>query len=117
AAAAIALCALVQSASVGLAWHQAKGWTDGMRQAVAHIPRGASLLVTQPWDWADVRHPFMTARDRVPGWYFSLNDFPALMHMASLAIERDAFVPLLFSHPQKQILSFAPGLGHEQGKP
>ncbi len=116
-AATVALCAVLQSASVALAWHQAKGWTDGMRQAVLRIPPGSSLLVAQPWARADVRHPFMTARDRVPGWYFSLNDFPALMHMTSLAIRRDVFIPLLFSHPQKQILSFAPGFGREQGKP
>lgn len=113
----VAALALLQSGSVALAWHQSKGWTDGMRQAIETIPAGGRLLVVQPWPRSDTRHPFLTARDRLPGWYFALNDFPSLMHMTSLAVRRGIFVPLLFSHPQKQILSFAPGLGGEQGKP
>ena len=113
----IAAFSVLQSASVAVAWQQSKTFTDGMRHAVETIPRGSRLLVVQPWPRGDVRYPFLTARDRLPGWYFALNDFPALMHMASLAVPRGIFVPLLFSHPQKQILAFAPGLGGEQGKP
>lgn len=113
----IAAVSVLQSASVALAWQQSKAWTDGMRRAVETIPPGSRLLVVQPWQRNDVRYPFLTARDQLPGWYFALNDFPALMHMASAAAQRGVFVPLLFSHPQKQILAFAPGLGGEQGKP
>jgi hypothetical protein len=116
--AVLAVIILTQTGSVALAWHQSAAWTDGMRQAMAQVPRGARLLVVQPWNWAQPHHLFLTARQAVPGWYFALNDFPGLMHIAALAaVERGVFFPLLFSHPQKQILSFAPGFGAEQRMP
>jgi hypothetical protein len=116
--AALALAALVQSASVGLAWQQAAHWTAGLRQAIQALPPASRLLVAVPWSEGDYHSLYARGRRTLPGWYFTLADVPALVHLPTLAVERGAFVPLLFNHPQKQILDFTPDvrdLGRDRG--
>ena len=59
--------------------------------------------------------------DALPRWAVSLNRIPALTHFGSLAaIDRSAFVPLLFTHPDKQLLQAHPDFGpidQQQGLP
>jgi hypothetical protein len=120
ACATVVACGTLQAVSVGRAWGEAQHWIGGLQAALRQTPPGQRLLIAVPWHKPEFRRLYVEGRRLYPGWYYQLADFPALMHMGSLAVMRGDFVPLLFSHPQKQILSFTPeveALGHPQGNP
>lgn len=103
-AALVAIACIAQSASVTWAWRQSDLWYQQFRQALAQVPVGAKLLVAAP-GVASSENVLRQGRG-VPGFYVALANKPALSHMPSLAVSRGAFVPLIFTHTQKQILAF-----------
>ena len=92
-------------------WHHATAAEGETRAALARIERGAVLHTS-----VDVQTYVAAVEGKpegsepfLPVWAVSINRIPALAHFGSLAvIERSAFVPLLFTHPDKQLLQAHP---------
>jgi hypothetical protein len=105
--AGLAVLAVLQCASVAVAWRASQPYVAGMRKAFALMPPGSRLLVAAPMLSPSDTDPYGVRDPRAPGWYLALFDFPNLIHMPTLAvIDRSAFVHTIFVHPDKQILSF-----------
>jgi hypothetical protein len=107
AAAVVAGCVLLQTVSVARQWHLADQWLDGFHRALDRLPAGSRLLVATPWA-AEAHGDLFKRHSAVPGWYLSIVSKHSLAHMASLAVTRGAFVPVLFADPNKQILALTP---------
>lgn len=99
----VALACLVQSGSVTASWRQSDLWFQDFRAALQQVPVGAKLLVTAPA--LPSSNNVLRQGEQVPNFYVTLANKPALSHMPSLAVMRGAFVPLIFTHPQKQTLA------------
>ena len=99
-------------------WQEADHAGSELRAALNQVERGAVLH--SAFDipaYLDA----IEKDDALPRWAVSVNRIPALTHFGGLAaIDRSAFVPLLFTHPEKQLLRAHPDFGPidlQQGLP
>lgn len=101
-AAAITLRVLFLTAQ----WQDADHAGSELRAALNEVERGA--VVHSAFDLPAYLEA-VGKDEALPRWAISVNRLPALTHFGSLAaIDRSAFVPLLFTHPEKQLLRAHP---------
>jgi hypothetical protein len=104
---AMAAVFLMRLVVLGQNWLDHDRYMKNLYAAAQSIERGSTVLITTPfkyfWSIADRLHP------HDPPWYVFLKYFANLMHMpAVLVMEHSVFMPTLFTHTEKQLLSFRP---------
>lgn len=105
-------------------WQEAAAVEPELRAALSKVERGAVLhasIDVPTYRATTGSGPQESGNGPPMTWAASIRRLPALSHLGSLAvIERSAFVPLLFTHPSKQLLQAHPDLAaidQQQGLP
>ena len=116
--AGLAVAIMLRLGFIAVQWQEADRAGREVRAAISEVERGAVLH--SAFDMQAYLEAVAEGGE-LPNWALSVNRLPALTHFGSLgAIDRSAFVPLLFTHPDKQLLQahpdFAP-VDLQQGLP
>ncbi|EWY38965.1 hypothetical protein N825_10570 [Skermanella stibiiresistens SB22] len=96
---------------VAQVWYQHQDYLTEFRAAVQPMERGSRMIVADALgnDMAVFRREAL----RGSSGHLSLVTVPALVWVPTLVVnERSVFNPMLFSHPQKQVLSVRPEFRH-----
>ena len=119
-AAAIGLRVIVLTAE----WQEAAAVEPEFRAALSKVEHGAVLqtaIDVETYRAAAIDGPGDGSHRPLMKWASNIYRLPTLSHYGSLAvIERSAFVPLLFTHPSKQLLQAHPDVAvidQQQGLP
>ena len=98
----LAVATTLRLLSLTAQWHEADGAGRELRAAMSEVERGAVLH--SAFDMPSYLEAVGEGGE-LPRWAVSINRIPALTHFGGIAaIDRAAFVPLLFTHPEKQLL-------------
>lgn len=100
----LALALIAQTALIGATWHAHEAFVAEVRAGIAAVPRGSKVLaVWTPLDRANAYWRDPPAGIVTPGRTRTDAHLPAL-----LAIDRQAFWPLMFSDPSQHPLAVQP---------
>jgi hypothetical protein len=92
-------------------WDRHQDYLTEFRAAVQPMERGSRMLAADPL--GNDMAVFRREAPRGSSGHLSLVTVPALVWVPTLAVvERSVFSPMLFSHPQKQVLSVRPEFRH-----